>query len=96
MDKYEYKLRTEQMLEFMDEGAYRKAAEIADTIDWHRVKNVSMLASVGDIYEKTGEYSKSYDVLKIVYDRADGSRKIVYKLGLLALRLRNVDEALDY
>ncbi|WP_408631092.1 AAA family ATPase [Mediterraneibacter butyricigenes] len=84
------------MLEFMDEGAYRKAAEIADTIDWHRVKNVSMLASVGDIYEKTGEYSKSYDVLKIVYDRADGSRKIVYKLGLLALRLRNVDEALDY
>ncbi|RGV95103.1 AAA family ATPase [Ruminococcus sp. AF14-10] len=96
VDKYEYKLRTEQMLEFMDEGAYRKAAEIADTIDWHRVKNVSMLASVGDIYEKTGEYSKSYDVLKIVYDRADGSRKIVYKLGLLALRLRNVDEALDY
>ena len=96
MDKYEYKLRTEQMLEFMDEGAYRKAAEIADTIDWHRVKNVSMLASVGDIYEKTGEYSKSYDVLKIVYDRADGSRKIVYKLGLLALRLRNVDEAIDY
>ena len=96
VDKYEYKLRTEQMLEFMDEGEYRKAAEIADTIDWHRVKNVSMLASVGDIYEKTGEYSKSYDVLKIVYDRADGSRKIVYKLGLLALRLRNVDEALDY
>ena len=56
MDKYEYKLKTEQMLELMEDGAYRKAAEIADTIDWRRVRNVSMLTQVSDIYEKNKEY----------------------------------------
>ena len=96
MDKYEYKLRTEQMLEFVNEGEYAKAAEIADTIDWHRVRNATMLATVGDIYEKTGNYAKSYEILKMVYDRSDGSRKVVYRLGLLALGLGNIDEAIDY
>ena len=96
MDKYEYKLRTEQLLEFMDEGDYTKAAEIADTIDWSRVKNESMLSTVGDIYEKNGNYSKSYEILKVLYNNSDGSRKIVYRLGLLALHLRRVDEAIDY
>ena len=70
MDKYEYKLRTEQMLEFMEDKEYTKAAEVADTIDWHRVRNISMLVTVGDIYEKTRNYSKSYEILKIVYDRS--------------------------
>ena len=59
MDKYEYKLKTEQMLELMEDGAYRKAAEIADTIDWRRVRNVSMLTQVSAIYEKNKEYQKS-------------------------------------
>ena len=53
MDKYEYKQKTEQMLGLMREGSYRKAAEIADEIDWRRVRNASMLASVGEIYEKS-------------------------------------------
>ena len=96
MDKYEYKLRTEQMLEFMEDKEYTKAAEVADTIDWHRVRNISMLVTVGDIYEKTRNYSKSYEILKIVYDRSDGSRKTMYRLGLLALRLGKIEEAIDY
>ena len=59
VDKYEYKLKSEQMLEFMEDGEYKKAAEIADTIDWRRVRNATMLMNVSDIYEKNREYHKS-------------------------------------
>ena len=96
MDKYEYKLKTEQMLELMEDGAYGKAAAIADTIDWRRVRNTTMLANVSDIYEKNRDYQKSYEVLNIAYHRAEGSRKIVSRLCTLALKTRNVDEAIDY
>ena len=96
MDKYEYKLKTEQMLELMEEGAYRKAAVIADEIDWKRVRNASMLTNVSDIYEKNKEYDKSYSILNLAYRRAEGSRKIVSRLCTLALKTGNVDEAIDY
>ena len=96
MDKYEYKLKTEQMLELMEDGAYSRAAELADGIDWKRVRNTTMLMNVSDIYEKSRDYLKSYDVLKIAYHRAEGSRKIIYRLCTLALKTRNVDEAIDY
>ena len=96
MDKYEYKLKTEQMLELMEDGAYNRAAEIADEIDWKRVRNVSMLMNVSDIYEKNEEYQKSYDVLRIAYHRAEGSRKVLYRLCSLAIKTENVDEAIDY
>ena len=96
MDKYEYKLKTEQMLELMEDGSYSKAAEIADSIDWKRVRNTTMLMNVSDIYEKSGEYQKSYEVLNIAYHRAEGSRKIVYRLCTLALKTKNLDEAIDY
>ncbi|WP_418888116.1 AAA family ATPase [Mediterraneibacter massiliensis] len=84
------------MLELMEDGAYNKAAEIADTVDWKRVRNVTMLTNVSDIYEKNREYQKSYDVLNIAYHRAEGSRKVVYRLCTLALKTGNVDEAIDY
>ncbi len=96
MDKYEYKLKTGQMLELMEDGAFNKAAEIADSIDWKRVRNTKMLTDVSDIYEKNGDYQKSYEVLNIAYHRAEGSRKIVYRLCTLALKTKNVDEAIDY
>ena len=96
MDKDEYKLKTEQMLELMEDGAYSRAAELADGIDWKRVRNTTMLMNVSDIYEKSRDYLKSYDVLKIAYHRAEGSRKIIYRLCTLALKTRNVDEAIDY
>ena len=96
MDKYEYKLKTEQMLELMENGAYNQAAEIADAIDWKRVRNATMLTNVSDIYEKNGDYQKSYEVLNIAYHRAEGSRKVLYRLCTLALKTGNVDEAIDY
>ncbi|MDD2980986.1 MAG: hypothetical protein PHN80_13600, partial [Hespellia sp.] len=96
MDKYEYKLKTEQMLEFMDDESYDKAAEIADTIDWRRVRNATMLSSVSDIYDMNGDFQKSYDVLSIAYERASGGRKVVYRLGTLALKLGDIDSALGY
>ncbi|RGC27837.1 hypothetical protein DWX41_17190 [Hungatella hathewayi] len=96
VDKYEYKLKTEQMLELMESGAYNKAAEIADTIDWKRVRNATMLTNVSDIYERNGDNQKSYEVLNIAYHRAEGSRKVIYRLCALALKTGNVDEAIDY
>ena len=96
VDKYEYKLKTEQMLELMEDGAYRKAADLADTIDWKRVRNAAMLTNVSDIYEKNKEYQKSYEVLNLAYRRAEGSRKIISRLCTLALKTGNVDEAIDY
>lgn len=95
MDKYEYRVKTEQMLEYMEQKAYGKAMEIADTIDWHKVKNASMLCSVSEIYEQNEKYEKSRDVLFIAYDRTPGSRKIIYRLGILALKLGEPSEAMD-
>ena len=95
MDKYEYRVKTEQMLEYMDKKQYKKAMEIADTIDWRRVKNVSMLNMVSEIYEYNGEFQKSRDILFVAFDRAPGSRKIVYRLGNLALKIEDFEEASD-
>ena len=96
MDKYDYKVKTEQMLELMEDGAYGQAAEIADTIDWKRVRNTGMLANVSEIYEKNKEYQKGYDILSLAYRHAEGSRKIIGRLCTLALKTGNVDEAIDY
>jgi tetratricopeptide (TPR) repeat protein len=95
LDKYEYRVKTEQMLEYMEQKAYGKAMEIADTIDWRKVKNASMLCSVSEIYEQNEKYEKSRDVLFIAYDRTPGSRKIIYRLGILALKLGEPSEAMD-
>ena len=95
MDKYEYKLKTEEMLELMEDGEYRKAAAAADLIDWKRVRNAGMLMNVSDIYEKTKEYQKSYDVMNLAYRRSEGSRKVIYKLCSLAIKTKNIDEAIS-
>jgi len=96
VDKYEYKQLSERMIELMQNEEYGEAKEIADSIDWRRVRNAMMLANVSDIYEKTGEYQKSYDILQIAYHRAEGSRKVLYRLSSLALKTGNVDEAIDF
>lgn len=95
MDKYEYRVKTEQMLEYMEKKQYKKAMEIADTVDWRRVKNASMLNTVSEIYESNGEFQKSRDILFVAYDRSPGSRKIVYRLGTLALKINDIEEASD-
>ena len=96
MDKYEYKLKTEQMLKLMEKGAYNRAAEIADSIDWKRVRNVNMLLNVSNIYEKIRDYRKSFGVLKGAYHRTEGSRKILYRLCTLAIKMGSLEEAIDY
>ncbi|MDU3181518.1 MAG: hypothetical protein E6686_09025 [Lachnospiraceae bacterium] len=83
------------MLAYMEKKQYKKAMEIADTIDWHRVKSLSMLSSVSEIYEYNGENQKSRDILFIAYDRSPGSRKIVYRLGTLAIKIDDLQEAMD-
>jgi len=95
LDKYEYRVKTEQMLKYVNEKAYDLAMEIADTIDWRKVKNVGMLTTVSEIYEYNGEYQKGIDILSIAYERSPGSRKIVYKLGILALKSGEIDDATD-
>ena len=96
MDKYEYKLKTEQMLKLMENGAYNRAAEIADSIDWKRVRNINMLLNVSNIYEKIRDYRKSFGVLRAAYHRTEGSRKILYRLCTLAIKVGNLEEAIDY
>lgn len=95
MDKYEYRVKTEQMLECVKNKAFDQAMEIADTIDWKKVKNASMISTVSEIYENNGEFQKSRDVLFIAYDRAPNSRKIIYRLGILALKLGDMNESTD-
>ena len=95
MDKYEYRVKTEQMLAHLEKKEYQQAKEIADGIDWRRVKNASMLNTVSEIYEYNGEFKKGRDILFLAFDRAPGSRKIVYRLGTLALKIKDIREATD-
>ena len=95
LDKHEYRVKTEKMLEYMGQKSYKQAMDIADTIDWRKVKNVSMLSAVSEIYEANKEYQKSRDVLFLAYDRSPDSRKVIYRLGTLALKLGDVKEAAD-
>ena len=93
MDKYEYRVKTEQMLDHLEKKEYQQAKEIADGIDWRRVKNASMLNTVSEIYEYNGEFKKGRDILFLAFDRAPGSRKIVYRLG--TLKIKDIREATD-
>ena len=95
MDKYEYRAKTEQMLAYAEQKSYQKAMSIADTIDWRKVKNTAMLSTVSEIYENAGELGKARDTLFIAYDKAPSSRKIVYRLGIISLKLGHFDEATD-
>lgn len=95
MDKYEYRAKTEQMLAYAEQKSYQKAMSIADTIDWRKVKNTAILSTVSEIYENAGELGKARDTLFIAYDKAPSSRKVVYRLGIISLKLGHFDEAAD-
>ena len=96
MDKYEYRVKTEQMLEYAEEKQYKKAMEIADTIDWHKIKNVNALIKAGEIYENVGRYEESRDILLMAYDRSPIGRMIIYRLAEVAIKMGNCEEARDY
>ena len=88
MDKYEYKLKLDHN--------YEKAAEIADTINWNKIKNVNALVKVGEIYENTGRLEDSREVLLMAYDRSPIGRMIIFRLAKVAIKMKNFDEAKDY
>lgn len=95
MDKQEYRLKIEKMLKLFKDKSYEEAFDIAETIDWGKVKNVSVLCAVSEIYEHVGDFQKSRDVLFVAYDRSPESKKIVYRLGTLALKQGQLKEAID-
>ena len=96
MDKYEYRVKTEQMLEYMEKKQYKKAMEIADTIDWRRVRNINILSMVSGVYEKNGEYQEAKDILLLAFERAPMGKRLLYKLAELAIKEGSPDEAEDY
>lgn len=96
MDKYEYKLKLDQMKSLTAEGKYEEAAEIADTINWRKIKNINALVKVGEIYEKVGCYDESKDVLLTAYDKSPIGRMIIYRLAEVAVRTKSFDEAKEY
>ena len=96
MDKYEYKLKLDQMKSLTAEGKYKEAAEIADTINWRKIKNINALVKVGEIYEKVGRYDESKDVLLTAYDKSPIGRMIIYRLAEVAVRTKSFDEAKEY
>lgn len=96
MDKYEYKLKLDQIKTLAAEGNYRTAAELADSINWRKVKNVNLLIKAGDIYSKTGRYDEAREVYLMAYDRSPIGRMIIYRLSELAVKMQNFDEAEEY
>ncbi len=96
MDKYEYKLKLDQMKSLTAENNYKAAAEIADTINWHKIKNVNALIKAGEIYEKMGRYEESRDILLMAYDRSPIGRMIIYRLAEVSIKMGNYSEAKEY
>ena len=95
MDKYEYRLKAEQIEKLVKSQDYETAAELADTVDWHRVKNLNMLYIVGEIYEKMERYEDCMEILYIAYNRAPVGRMLLYKMTDIATRMRNFEEAIS-
>lgn len=96
MDRYEYNVKSDQIKKLYGKKEYEPAAEIADEIDWSRVKNNGMLAMVADIYEGTKQYDKARDVLEIAYERSPLGRQLAYRLTIISLRMRDFVAADEY
>ncbi len=96
MDKYEYKLKLDQLKSLVEEKNYKTAAEIADTINWRKVRSAATLCMVGEIYDRCKRYEESHEILLMAYDRAAVGRNILYRLTLVSLKMGNLDEAKDY
>jgi tetratricopeptide (TPR) repeat protein len=95
VDKQDFRLKTEQMFKYMKEKSYKEALQIAESMEWKKVKNVAVLNAVSEVFEANGEYQKSRDILFLAYDRAPESKKIIYRLGTLALKMGELKEAMD-
>ena len=95
MDKYEFQIKTEQMEKLLGQKKYKAAAKIADSIDWSKVRNTSLLMSVSDIYENLERYEDCNEILNMAYDCAPIGRMIVYRMVEVAVKLQNFDEAIE-
>ncbi len=96
MDKYEYKVKLDQMKSLAAENRYQEAREIADTVNWSKIKNVNALITAGEIYEKDGRYEDSRDILLMAQERSPIGRIIIYRLAEVAVKMGNYAEAKDY
>ena len=96
MDKYEFNIKVEQIKKLVNRGDYGTAMKIADTIDWHRVRNASLLSMIAQIYEKNEEYQEAKDILLLAFERAPIGKRLLYKLTDLALKEGSVAEAEAY
>lgn len=96
MDKYEYRVRAEEINALIEKREYAEAVKIADTIDWRRVKSVTMLCKVSELYKMNRRYEDSKEILLLAYDRQPGSRKIVYSLCELCIKLEELVQAIEY
>lgn len=96
MDKYEYNVKLDQMKSLCADENYEAAAEIADSINWNKIKNVNALFRTGEIYEKIGRYEDARDVLLMAYDRSPIGRMIVYRLAEVAIKMSDFDGANEY
>lgn len=96
MDKYEYNLKLDQIKAISAEEGYMSAAEIADSINWNKIKNVNTLVKIGEIYEKAERYQDARDILLMAYDRSPIGRMIIYRLAEVAIKMGDYDAATEY
>lgn len=96
MDKYEYNLKLDQIKVLSAEEGYMSAAEIADSINWNKIKNVNTLVKIGEIYEKAERYQDARDILLMAYDRSPIGRMIIYRLAEVAIKMGDYDAATEY
>lgn len=96
MDKYEYNLKLDQIKALSAEEGYMSAAEIADSINWNKIKNVNTLVKIGEIYEKAERYQNARDILLMAYDRSPIGRMIIYRLAEVAIKMGDYDAATEY
>lgn len=96
LDKYEYNLKLDQMKAFVSEGKYESAAEIADSINWNKIKNVNALVKAGEVYEKVERYEDAREILLSAYDRSPIGRTIIYRLAEVAIKMQDYDGAQEY
>ena len=96
MDKYEYNLKLEEITRLVEQENYEDAVDIADTIDWRRVRNVRTLCMVSEIYEANGRLEDSRDILLRAYRKSQAVRSILFRLTEISIKLREFDDAADY
>ncbi len=96
MDKYEFNIKAEQISRLVEEGDYSTAMQIADTIDWRRVRNANLLSSIADIYDRNGEYEEAKDILMLAFERAPVGKRFLFRLSELSLKAGDIPAAQEF